>query len=225
MELGSNSPVIVWRDADVGWAVESCVSGAFWAAGQNCIGVQRIYVHREIYGRFRDGFVARTARYKIGDKLRDETDMGPMINEGEAKRLERWVREAVGAGARVLIGGGRKGALLEPTVLENVPTTTTIHKEEVFGPTVNLYPVDDADEALAEANSLDCWPHAQASLRRGDDQRLDRLPARLDAVRRDQELRPRPGGGQVRAPGNDRAEGDLLLPSAPLTSAPPVLGS
>jgi glyceraldehyde-3-phosphate dehydrogenase (NADP+) len=160
MELGSNSPVIVWRDADLEWAIESCVSGAFWAAGQNCIGVQRIYVHREIYGRFRDGFVARTARYKIGDKLREETDMGPMINEGEAKRLERWVREAVGAGARVLIGGGRKGALLEPTVLDNVPTTATIHREEVFGPTVNLYPVDDADEALAEANSLDYGLHA-----------------------------------------------------------------
>jgi len=160
MELGSNSPVIVWRDADLDWAVESCVSGAFWAAGQNCIGVQRIYVHREIYDRFRDGFVATTARYKIGDKLREETDMGPMINEGEAKRLERWVREAVGAGARVLIGGGRKGALLEPTVLENVPTTATIHKEEVFGPTVNLYPVDDADEALEKANSLDYGLHA-----------------------------------------------------------------
>jgi glyceraldehyde-3-phosphate dehydrogenase (NADP+) len=160
MELGSNSPVIVWRDADLEWAVESCVSGAFWAAGQNCIGVQRIYVHREIYDRFRDGFVARTARYKIGDKLREETDMGPMINEGEAKRLERWVRDAAGAGARVLIGGGRKGALLEPTVLENVPTTATIHREEVFGPTVNLYPVDDADQALDEANSLDYGLHA-----------------------------------------------------------------
>ncbi len=88
MELGSNSPVIVWRDADLEWAAETCVSGAFWAAGQNCIGVQRIYIHREVYDTFRDHFVRFTKRYVIGDKMNEATDMGPMINEGEAKRLE-----------------------------------------------------------------------------------------------------------------------------------------
>jgi len=160
MELGSNSPVIVWKDADLEWAAETCVSGAFWAAGQNCIGVQRIYVHRDVYEPFRKRFVEITKGYKIGDKLKEETDMGPMINEGEAKRLEGWVREAEKAGARVLTGGRRMGALLEPTVLENVPRNAKIHVEEVFGPTVNLYPVDDADQALAEANSIDYGLHA-----------------------------------------------------------------
>ncbi|MCJ7681866.1 MAG: aldehyde dehydrogenase family protein, partial [Candidatus Aminicenantes bacterium] len=155
MELGSNSPVIVWKDADLAWAVESCVSGAFWAAGQNCIGVQRIYIHRDIYASFRDSFVQRTAAYKIGDKLREDTDMGPMITEGEAKRVVRWIDEAVDKGAAVLTGGKREGALLEPTVLENVPEKATIHFDEVFGPTVNLYPVDDLDEAIAKANSVD----------------------------------------------------------------------
>jgi glyceraldehyde-3-phosphate dehydrogenase (NADP+) len=160
MELGSNSPVIVWKDADIEWAAETCVSGAFWAAGQNCIGVQRIYVHRDVYGPFRKRFVDITKGYKIGDKRQEETDMGPMINEGEAKRLEGWVREAEKSGAKVLAGGRRTGALLEPTVLENVPKTAKVHVEEVFGPTVNLYPVDDADQALAEANSIDYGLHA-----------------------------------------------------------------
>jgi glyceraldehyde-3-phosphate dehydrogenase (NADP+) len=153
MELGSNSPVIVWHDADVDWASETCVSGSFWAAGQNCIGVQRIYIHRDVYDRFRDDFLARTQKYRIGDKMDEATDMGPMITEGEAKRVEKWINEAAEKGATVLTGGGREGALLEPTVLENVPETATIHSEEVFGPTVNLYPVDDLDTAIAAANS------------------------------------------------------------------------
>lgn len=154
MELGSNSPVIVWKDADVDLAVESSVSGAFWAAGQNCIGVQRLLVHKDIYDEFKTKFVKRTKQYKIGDKLKDDTNMGPMITESEAKRVEKWVKEAQQKGATVLTGGGREGALFEPTVLENVPKDITIHCEEVFGPTVNLYPIDDLDEAIKEANSL-----------------------------------------------------------------------
>lgn len=154
MELGSNSPVIVWEDADLELAVESCVSGAFWAAGQNCIGVQRLLIHRDIYDEFKTKFVKLTQQYKIGDKLKEDTDMGPMITETEAKRVESWVNSAVEKGAVVLTGGKRNGALYEPTVLEKVPPEATIHYEEVFGPTVNLYPVDDLDEAIKEANSL-----------------------------------------------------------------------
>jgi glyceraldehyde-3-phosphate dehydrogenase (NADP+) len=160
MELGSNSPVIVWNDADIAWAAESCVSGAFWAAGQNCIGVQRIYVHGSVYDEFRSRMVELTRSYRIGDKLKEETDMGPMITEGEAKRVERWVKEAAAAGAKVLVGGGRTGALMQPTVLEGVPESATIHREEVFGPTVNLYPVDSIEEALTKANSLPFGLHA-----------------------------------------------------------------
>lgn len=154
MELGSNSPVIVWHDADLDYAVESCVSGAFWAAGQNCIGVQRLYIHKDIYDEFQSRFVADTKKYIIGNKLDEKTNMGPMITEGEAKRVERWVAEAEKKGATVLTGGKREGALFEPTVLESVPVEATIHYEEVFGPTVNLYPVADIDEAIRKANSL-----------------------------------------------------------------------
>ncbi|MDH3889582.1 MAG: aldehyde dehydrogenase family protein [candidate division Zixibacteria bacterium] len=154
MELGSDSPVIVWKDADMQLAVESCVSGAFWAAGQNCIGVQRLLVHKDIYDEFKTEFVELTKTYKIGDKLDESTQMGPMITEAEAKRVEKWVKDAVAGGANLLTGGGRTGALVEPTVLDNVPEDAKVHCEEVFGPTVNLYPVDDLDKAIAEANAL-----------------------------------------------------------------------
>ncbi len=83
-----------------------------------------------------------------------------MISEGEARRVEDWIEEGVKLGARVLTGGKRKGTLLEPTVLENVPVETKLHREEVFGPTVNLYPVSDLDEALQKANSLPYGLHA-----------------------------------------------------------------
>jgi glyceraldehyde-3-phosphate dehydrogenase (NADP+) len=86
--------------------------------------------------------------------MAEETDMGPMITETEAKRVETWVADAVKRGAKLLIGGKRKGALMEPTVLENVSPDTDIHCQEVFGPTVNLYPVDDLDAAIKEANAL-----------------------------------------------------------------------
>ncbi len=154
MELGSDSPVIVWKDADLDLAVESCVSGSFWAAGQNCIGVQRLLVHRDIYDRFKKRFVDLTEKYLIGDKLKEETDMGPMITSTEAVRVEQWVAEAVRDGAAVLTGGRRRGALYDPTVLENVSRSAKVHCEEVFGPTVNLYPVDDLDQAIREANAL-----------------------------------------------------------------------
>jgi glyceraldehyde-3-phosphate dehydrogenase (NADP+) len=154
MELGSNSPVIVWKDADIDLAVESCVSGSFWAAGQNCIGVQRLLVHKDIYEEFKIRFVDRTKKYKIGDKMKSDTDMGPMITENEAVRVEKWVNEAVAKGAILLTGGKRNGALYEPTVLEDLPPDVTIHCEEVFGPTVNLYQIEDLDEAIKEANSL-----------------------------------------------------------------------
>ena len=168
MELGSDSPVIVWEDSDVDWAVESCVSGAFWAAGQNCIGVQRLYIHKNIYQEFRDKFVDLTLNYKIGDKLNDETDMGPMINEDEAKRVENWIKEALKKGAKVLAGGNRKNALVEPTILENVPEDAAIHCEEVFGPTVNLYSVESLDEAIEKANALPFGLHAAIFTRNVD---------------------------------------------------------
>jgi len=160
MELGSNSPVIVWSDCDIDWAVESCVSGAFWAAGQNCIGVQRIYIHKKIYDEFKDKFINRAKRLKVGNKLSEETDMGPMITATEALRVDNWIKDAIQSGATLLCGGQRKDAFISPTVLENVPKNCRIYCEEVFGPVVNLFRIDDFDEAIKEANSLEYGLHA-----------------------------------------------------------------
>ena len=160
MELGSNSPVIVWNDCDIDWAVASCVSGAFWAAGQNCIGVQRIYIHTSIYDEFKAKFVNRTGKLKIGNKLSEETDMGPMITATEALRVENWINDAIHSGATLLCGGQRKDALLSPAVLEKVPKKCRIYCEEVFGPVVSLFRVNDFDEAIKEANSLEYGLHA-----------------------------------------------------------------
>jgi glyceraldehyde-3-phosphate dehydrogenase (NADP+) len=160
MELGSNSPTIVMADADLEPAVESCVSGAFWAVGQNCIGVQRLLVHAPIYDEFRDKFTARTKKYRIGPQLDETTDMGPMITEGEAKRVEAWIKEAVQAGAKLLAGGRREYTRVEPTVLENVPAGAKVDCDEVFGPVVNLYKVADIDEAIEKANAVNFGLHA-----------------------------------------------------------------
>ncbi|MCD4838762.1 aldehyde dehydrogenase family protein [Neobacillus sedimentimangrovi] len=155
MELGSNSPVIVLDDANLEDAVESSISGAFWAAGQNCLGVQRIYVQEKIWDDFRDAFVTRTQEYRVGDKQLRETDMGPLINEKEAKRVEKMVNEAVEKGAVLLTGGKRNGAFYSPTVLTNVPDECKLAKEEIFGPVVLLYPISDLDEAIQKANSVE----------------------------------------------------------------------
>lgn len=160
MELGSNTPVIVCEDCDLNKAVSLTRSGAFWAVGQNCIGVQRVYIHEDIYDVFKNKFVAETDKMKTGEQLDEKTDMGPMITEEEAIRVEEWVTEAVNMGAKVLTGGERDGAVYLPTVLEDVPKDATIHYQEVFGPTVNLYPYKNLDKAIEEANSVDYGLHA-----------------------------------------------------------------
>jgi glyceraldehyde-3-phosphate dehydrogenase (NADP+) len=155
MELGSNSPVIVMADAKIDEAVESCVSGAFWAVGQNCIGVQRIYIERKAYDEFRDKFVARTEKYKTGYQLDEDTDMGPMITEAEAKRVIDWVEESVTQGAKVIAGGSREGTLVQPTVMEDMPEGAKLDCQEVFGPVVSLYAVDSLEEAVEKSNAVD----------------------------------------------------------------------
>lgn len=159
MELGSNSPVIVLEDCDIKPAVESCVSGAFWAVGQNCIGVQRIYIEESIYDQFRDEFVKLTETYKVGYQLDEDTDMGPMITEKEAVRVIEWVDDAVNNGANLLTGGKRKGSLVKPTVFENMPSTAILDCQEVFGPVVTLYKVKNLDEAIQKCNAVNYGLH------------------------------------------------------------------
>jgi len=154
MELGSNSPVIVLDDADLEDAVESTVSGAFWAAGQNCLGVQRVYIQDNVLEEFKAKFVERTNQYCVGDKQSILTDMGPLITEKEAIRVENLVNEAIDKGALLLTGGKRDGAFYSPTVLIDIPENCTVAKEEIFGPVVLLYPVSGLDEAINLSNEV-----------------------------------------------------------------------
>ncbi|MFI5963360.1 aldehyde dehydrogenase family protein [Streptomyces asoensis] len=160
MDLGGNAPVVVLADADLDAAVEACVSGAFWAAGQNCIGTQRILVEREVYPAFRDAFVARTRRLRTGDPMDARTDVGPMISEGAAAAAEHTVASAIERGARLLCGHERQGGLYAPTVLEDVPDTSDLWREEVFAPVVVLRAVDSFEEAVERANEIDFSLHA-----------------------------------------------------------------
>lgn len=160
MELGSNSPVLVMEDADLSKAAHACVSGAFWAAGQNCIGVQRIYIQEEVYSAFKESFVQLARNYRVGYQLDEATDMGPMITGHEADRVISWVREVVNDGARVLTGGNRKGTLVEPTVMENVPPNSRLDCQEVFGPVVNLYPIKSLNDGIKRANAGPYGLHA-----------------------------------------------------------------
>lgn len=155
MELGSNCPVIVMPDADLEQAVDANVSGAFWAAGQNCLHVQRLLVHRDIYDPFVSRLVAKAEAYQVGNKLDEATDMGPLINESAARRVEGMVEEALAAGATLLTGGCRWGTFYAPTLLENVPDPCAVVREEIYGPVTVLYRVGSLEEAIAIANSVD----------------------------------------------------------------------
>ena len=152
LELGGNAAVIVDHDADLIDAVERVVFGAFYQSGQSCISVQRIVVHASLYEQFKTALVAKTRALIAGDPKDENTFIGPMIAESEAIRLERWITEAVAAGATLLCGGKRVGAMLDASLLENVPGTAKVCTEEAFGPVAVLSRFDDFEQALAAVN-------------------------------------------------------------------------
>ncbi|MDZ7895110.1 MAG: aldehyde dehydrogenase family protein [Sphingobium sp.] len=152
LELGGNAAVIIDRDADLKDALERVIFGAFYQSGQSCIGVQRILIHADVYDAFRDMLVAKTKTLIAGDPKDRDTFVGPMISEGEAKRLDGWIQEAIAKGATLLCGGKREGAMLDATLLENVDPDTKINIEEAFGPVAFLIKFDDFDKAMAIVN-------------------------------------------------------------------------
>ena len=139
------------------WPPPSTASstGAFGVAGQNCLSVQRVYVHASIYEEFLREIVDKTSRLKVGSKQLPDTDIGPLISETEAQRIEDWVGKAVAEGAVVHTGGARRGAFYEPTVLTDVPDGAQVLTDEVFGPVVTIIPFDDLASGIAAANSSD----------------------------------------------------------------------
>lgn len=153
LELGGNAACIVdetWGDLDD--AVARLVIGAFYQSGQSCIGVQRVLIHESVYDDVRDKFVAATKKLIAGDPKKDDTFIGPMISEKEASRLHGWIEEAAKAGAKVLCGGKRDGAMLDATLLENVDPSMELSCKEAFGPAAVLSKFTDFDAALADVN-------------------------------------------------------------------------
>ena len=155
LELGGNAAVVIDADTNLDDAVDRVAIGAFYQSGQSCIGVQRILVHADIYDDFRDRLVAKTKSLKAGDPKDEDTFIGPIISEKEAKRLESWIDEARQAGATVLCGGTRDGVMVDATLLEDVPTNVKVSCEEAFGPVAILSSFTDFDAALDEVNDSD----------------------------------------------------------------------
>src|SRR6056297_4035725 len=152
MELGGNAACLVDADADLDDAVERLVFGAFYQSGQSCISVQRVQIHRDVYDEVKRKLVDKVAALKGGDPRDPDTFIGPMISEDDAKRVVEWMEEAEEKGATRLVGGERKGPVVRPAVLENVPRDCRIYENELFGPAMVIEPFDDFDEALRIIN-------------------------------------------------------------------------
>lgn len=155
LELGGNAGCIVDEGSDLDFVVSRLVFGAYYQSGQSCISVQRIYAHASLYAALREKLTAAVRALKCGDPRQEDTFIGPMIAESEAQRLERWIGAALQRGARLLCGGERRGAMLSPALLENVPADCELSTKEAFGPVAMLAAFDDFDAALAAVNASD----------------------------------------------------------------------
>jgi acyl-CoA reductase-like NAD-dependent aldehyde dehydrogenase len=153
LELGGNGATIVHDDADLASAAVACTRNSMRLAGQSCISVQSVYVHERVYAAFLGLVEAEIRKLKLGDPLDPATDVGTLIDEAAARRIQSWVQEAAAAGARVVTGGHRQGAAFEPTLLERVEPSMKVVCEEVFGPVVNVIPYGALEQAFAAINA------------------------------------------------------------------------
>ncbi|MGE0866944.1 MAG: aldehyde dehydrogenase family protein [Kofleriaceae bacterium] len=153
LELGNTAPVIIAPDADLEQAAKRCAVGAYAYSGQICISVQRVYADKRIREPFLHNFLKATESMVVGNPLEDAVDVGPMIDEREAVRVESWVKEAQAAGATVLTGGKRQGPVYWPTALTNVNPSMKVVAEEVFGPVASVIEFDDFEHALEQADN------------------------------------------------------------------------
>jgi acyl-CoA reductase-like NAD-dependent aldehyde dehydrogenase len=152
MELGSNAPVIVMPDADIDKVAAAVASTGYANAGQVCISTQRVLTASRVYDDFLAALRPKVSALKVGNQLDPSVQIGPMIREKEAARVDEWVRDAVASGARVVTGGTRQGAMYAPTIVADVKPDMRISCDELFGPAVAVTPFTDIDEAIALAN-------------------------------------------------------------------------
>ena len=155
LELGGNAGVIVDESADLKLASAKIAVGAFAHAGQSCISVQRVFVHKIVIEEFKKLLLAETAKLKFGNPFEEDTLIGPMINEAEAVRAERWLEDAMNIRAEYLCGGKRNGAVIEPTIVINASREANVNSKEVFAPVMTLREFDDFKKAVDEVNDSD----------------------------------------------------------------------
>jgi acyl-CoA reductase-like NAD-dependent aldehyde dehydrogenase len=152
LELGSNSPLIVMPDADLAKVAELAVLTGYANAGQTCISTQRVIALDDVYGDLLEALKPKVAALKAGDPFDPAVKMGPMIRERDAERVGEWIKEAVAGGAKVLTGGGRRGSLVEPTLVADVKPEMRISCDELFGPAVAVTRASTLENAIAMAN-------------------------------------------------------------------------
>lgn len=152
LELGSNCALVVLPDADLDKVAEATAISGYVNAGQVCISTQRVLVHRSLYADFLNALKPRVEAIKVGDPLAADTTLSAMISVADAERVSSWVQEAVQAGARVVTGGERQGAVFAPTIVADVKPRMRVSSEEVFGPLVAVTPVETVEDAIASVN-------------------------------------------------------------------------
>lgn len=152
MELGSNSPVIIMSDADLEKVANVVSMTGYGNAGQTCISTQRVLAAKKIYGDFLSALKPKVEALTTGNQLDEKSKVGPMVKESEAIRVDEWVHEALGGGAKLVAGGGRRGAIYLPAVVADVHPDMRISRDELFGPAVAVTPFDTIEEAIALAN-------------------------------------------------------------------------
>lgn len=155
LEHGGQAPAIVRADADLERAIPSLIKGAFYHAGQVCISTQCIFIHEKIYQSFVARFKDAASKLVVGSAMNEDTDIGPLIRPSEVERLQKWIKEAEGRGAKVILGNEVSGSskqYLNATILTDVPRDTSIMKDEAFGPVVCLNSYSDEEELLKYLN-------------------------------------------------------------------------
>jgi succinate-semialdehyde dehydrogenase / glutarate-semialdehyde dehydrogenase len=182
MELGGHGPVLVFDDVDVDKVLDTAVAGKYRNAGQVCVSPTRFIVQEDVFERFRDGFVERAQKVKVGDGLEEGTQMGPMANPRRPEAMERLIGDAKDKGAKLGTGGariGNRGFFYQPSVLSEIPLDAQIMNEEPFGPVALINPYRGEDEMIAEANRL---PYGLAAYAWTDDyKRQQRLAAEIES--------------------------------------------
>jgi succinate-semialdehyde dehydrogenase/glutarate-semialdehyde dehydrogenase len=159
LELGGHAPGIVLAHSDVDRVVEAILVSKFRNAGQSCIALNRLFVHRSLYAEVIEKLVAAVRLLKVGNGMDPQTDIGPLIGQASAEKLEAQIQDAVAAGARILVGGNRSphsdaesGTFFEPTVIADVPDSCALTRDEIFGPVLPVFQFDDVAEVIQRAN-------------------------------------------------------------------------